>query len=82
MGAGWIVLGSDDPLTWQMLPSNHILVCSSLSDDAKAGILGRATAKLFNVSCKRHNGLPSGGKKASCGPLAVGLDARQGAIGS
>jgi predicted TIM-barrel fold metal-dependent hydrolase len=50
VGAGQIVMGSDYPYPWQMHPSDHILACSSLDDDAKADILGRTAAKLFNVS--------------------------------
>ncbi|HZR90228.1 MAG TPA: amidohydrolase family protein [Bradyrhizobium sp.] len=50
VGAGQIVLGSDYPYPWQMQPVDHIFVCTTLSDDEKADILGRTAAKLFNFN--------------------------------
>jgi predicted TIM-barrel fold metal-dependent hydrolase len=50
VGASQIVLGSDYPYPWQMQPVDHILACTTLSDDEKADILGRTAAKLFNFA--------------------------------
>ncbi len=49
VGAGQIILGSDYPYPWQLSPVDHIFACASLSDEEKAGILGRTAAKLFNL---------------------------------
>lgn len=49
VGAGQIVLGSDYPYPWQLAPVDHIIACSSLSDDEKANILGRTAAKLLDI---------------------------------
>ena len=49
VGASQIVLGSDYPYPWQLSPVDHIFACTSLSDDEKAGVLGRNAAKLFNL---------------------------------
>jgi len=48
VGASQIVLGSDYPFPWQLNPVDHIFASTSLSDDEKAGVLGRTAAKLFN----------------------------------
>jgi predicted TIM-barrel fold metal-dependent hydrolase len=48
VGASQIVLGSDYPFPWQLSPVDHIFASTSLSDDEKAGVLGRTAAKLFN----------------------------------
>ena len=48
VGASQIVLGSDYPYPWQLSPVDHIFASTSLSDDEKAGILGRTATKLFN----------------------------------
>src|SRR5579871_5724043 len=49
VGASQIVMGSDYPYPWQLSPVDHIFACTSLSDDEKAGVLGRTAAKLFNL---------------------------------
>jgi aminocarboxymuconate-semialdehyde decarboxylase len=49
VGASQIVLGSDYPYPWQLGPVDHIFASTSLSDDEKAGILGRTAARLFNL---------------------------------
>jgi predicted TIM-barrel fold metal-dependent hydrolase len=49
VGVGQIVLGSDYPFPWQLAPVDHIFASTSLSDDAKADILGRTAAKLLNL---------------------------------
>jgi predicted TIM-barrel fold metal-dependent hydrolase len=49
VGAGQVVLGSDYPYPWQLHPTDHIFASTSLSDDEKAGILGRNAVRLFNL---------------------------------
>jgi len=49
VGASQIVMGSDYPYQWQLSPADHVLGCSSLSDDEKAGILGHTAAKLLGL---------------------------------
>jgi predicted TIM-barrel fold metal-dependent hydrolase len=50
VGAGQIALGSDYPYPWQLQPVDHIFASTSLSDDDKANILGRAAAKLLDFT--------------------------------
>jgi predicted TIM-barrel fold metal-dependent hydrolase len=49
VGTSQIVMGSDYPYQWQLHPADHILGCSFLSDDEKAGMLGGTAAKLLNL---------------------------------
>ena len=49
VGSSQIVMGSDYPYQWQLHPADHILGCSFLSDDEKAGMLGNTAAKLLNL---------------------------------
>jgi aminocarboxymuconate-semialdehyde decarboxylase len=49
VGAGQIVLGSDYPYPWQLSPVDHILACTTLSNDEKTDIIGRTAAKLFSL---------------------------------
>jgi aminocarboxymuconate-semialdehyde decarboxylase len=48
VGASQIAMGSDYPYQWQLHPVDHVLGCSFLSDDEKAGILSNTAAKLLN----------------------------------
>jgi predicted TIM-barrel fold metal-dependent hydrolase len=50
VGASQILLGSDSPFPWEFNPVGHIFASNSLSDDEKAGVLGRTAAKLFNIA--------------------------------
>jgi aminocarboxymuconate-semialdehyde decarboxylase len=50
VGAGQVVLGSDNPYSWQLQPVDHIFASDSLSDEQKADILGRTAARLLNVA--------------------------------
>jgi len=49
VGARQIVMGSDYPYQWQLHPVDHIVGCSFLSDDEKAGMLSTTAAKLLNL---------------------------------
>jgi predicted TIM-barrel fold metal-dependent hydrolase len=49
VGASQVLLGSDYPFPWELKPVDHIFASTSLSDDEKAGILGRNAARLFNL---------------------------------
>jgi predicted TIM-barrel fold metal-dependent hydrolase len=49
VGSSQIVMGSDYPYQWQLHPADHILGCSFLSDDEKAGMLGGTAVKLLNL---------------------------------
>jgi aminocarboxymuconate-semialdehyde decarboxylase len=50
VGAGQVVLGSDFPYPFQLQPVDHIFASESLSDDHKADILGRTSARLLNIA--------------------------------
>ena len=50
VGAGQVVLGSDNPYPFQLHPVEHIFASGSLSDDQKADILGRTAARLLNLT--------------------------------
>ncbi|MCX7361279.1 MAG: amidohydrolase family protein [Alphaproteobacteria bacterium] len=50
VGAGQLVMGSDHPYIWQNHPVDHIMDCTSLTDDDKLDILGRTAAKLLNIA--------------------------------
>ena len=48
-GADRIVLGSDYPFPWQMAPVDHILGCTSLTDDEKIAVLEGTAATLLGI---------------------------------
>jgi aminocarboxymuconate-semialdehyde decarboxylase len=48
-GPDRIVLGSDYPFPWQMAPVDHILGCTSLSDEEKVAVLSGTAERLLNI---------------------------------
>lgn len=50
VGAGQVVLGSDNPYPFELHPVDHIFASDSLSDAHKADILGRTAARLLNFT--------------------------------
>jgi len=50
VGAGQVVLGSDNPYPFELQPVEHIFASDSLSDEHKADILGRTAARLLNLT--------------------------------
>jgi predicted TIM-barrel fold metal-dependent hydrolase len=50
VGAGQVVLGSDNPFPWQLQPVDHIFASDSLSDEQKMDVLGRTAARLLNIA--------------------------------
>jgi predicted TIM-barrel fold metal-dependent hydrolase len=50
VGAGQVLLGSDNPYPFQLQPVDHIFASDSLTDEHKADILGRTAARLLNFA--------------------------------
>jgi aminocarboxymuconate-semialdehyde decarboxylase len=47
VGAGQIMLGSDNPYRWEDHPVDHVLATTTLSDEEKIAILGANADRLF-----------------------------------
>jgi aminocarboxymuconate-semialdehyde decarboxylase len=49
VGVSQIVMGSDHPYPWQPHPVDHILACTSLSEEDQIAILGTTAARLLGI---------------------------------
>jgi len=50
VGVSQIVMGSDHPYPWQPHPVDHILACTSLSEEDQVAILGTTAARLLDIA--------------------------------
>ena len=48
-GVGQVMIGTDDPLSWDRVPVDHIMSILGLSDDDRIAIFGGTAAKLLGL---------------------------------
>jgi aminocarboxymuconate-semialdehyde decarboxylase len=49
-GVGQVVIGTDYPFPWNLVPVDHVLSIPGLGDDDRIAILGGTLAKLLRIN--------------------------------